>query len=112
MTYYNFLNSLQIIFFIFSMFIMAKDMLQIASQIVVKFNSLDETLQQCQDYKEIAKINKEKSDLEETFQCANEIKNTAKQISDIEEILQEATDAEIRQDNNQRYRVHSRARCR
>ena len=101
MTYYNFLNSLQIIFSILAMFIMAKDMLQIANQIVDKINVLDEKLQHCQDYKEIAKINKEKSDLDETFKCANEIKNTAKQISDIEEILQEETDTEMRQMANE-----------
>lgn len=76
-------------------------MLQIANQIVNKMNTIDEKLQQCQEYKEIAKLNKEKSDLEETFECANAIKNASKQINDIEEILQETTDAEIRQIANE-----------
>lgn len=75
---------------------MAQDFIAIATQLVEKYNTLEQKLQECQDYKESAKINKEKSDLEETFNCCNELLNSHKQINEINEALRTEQDAEMR----------------
>ena len=82
---------------------MSESLLQIAEQIVSKMQELDEKLSACQDYKESAKINKEKSDLEETFNCANNVVSIYKQMNDIDEILKDEKDPEMRTMMNEEY---------
>ena len=82
---------------------MAENLVQIAKQIVVKMQELDQKLQVCQDYKESAKINKEKSDLEETYNCANELVSVSKQIIELDELLKTEKEPEMRQMINEEY---------
>ena len=46
---------------------MSQDLIEIAKQLASKMSELDAKLATCQDYKEIAKLNKEKNDLKDSF---------------------------------------------
>ncbi len=76
---------------------MSERLIQIAGQIVAKMQELENSLQLCQDYQECAKINKEKSDLEETFECANHLIDIDKQINELEEMLKTEQNQEMTQ---------------
>ena len=82
---------------------MAQDFTNIAKQMVEKMAFLEQKLQECQDYKESAKINKEKSDLEETFECSKTLLDTKKQLEDLDELLKIETDPEMRTMMNEEY---------
>ena len=82
---------------------MAENLLQIANQVVIKMKELEQKLQVCQDYKESAKINKEKSDLEETYNCANELVSVSKQIIELDELFKTEKEPEMRQMINEEY---------
>ena len=82
---------------------MAENLLQIAKQIVAKMQELEQKLQVCQDYKESAKINKEKSNLEDTYNCANEVVNISKQLIELDELLKTEKEPEMRQMINEEY---------
>ena len=76
---------------------MAETILQVANQIVAKMKSLEEKLQEyANDYRESAKISKEKSNLEETYLCAKSICDINEQLIQIDEILEAETDNEMR----------------
>ena len=76
---------------------MAENLLQIANQIVAKMSELDAKLAECTDYKESAKISKEKSNLEDTFNCSQELVSVTKQLEEIDEMLKTEQDPEMRQ---------------
>ena len=84
-------------------FLMAENLVQIAKQIVAKMQELEQKLQVCQDYKESAKINKEKSNLEDTYNCANELVSVSKQLVELDELLKTEKDTEMRQMINEEY---------
>lgn len=89
---------MKIILIIFQLicYYVSEHFLEIAKQIVEKNDELDKKLLECQDYKESAKLNKEKSNLEETYQCAKEIIDIQQQMEDIDKILETEQDAEMR----------------
>ena len=80
-----------------------QNFLTIAKQIVKKMNDIEHQLQSCQDYKEISKINKEKSILQDTFNCASKIVDIYKQIDDLDQILSTEKDPEMRTMANDEY---------
>ena len=75
---------------------MAENLLQTAENIIAKNAELEQKLLSASDYQEIAKLNKEKSNLEDTFECAKKFKDTATQIKDLEEMLSGEKDPELR----------------
>lgn len=62
-------------------------------------------LSKCLDYKEIAKLNKEKNDLQESFDCANQLISVTKQINDIDNFLKTENDPEMRQMMNDEHSI-------
>ncbi len=75
---------------------MNNDFLKIAEQIIAKMHELEEKLLQSQDYKESIKINKEKSELEETYNCSKQIIEINKQINELKEMLKTEQEPEMR----------------
>ena len=67
-------------------------------------HELEISLQSCQDYQECARINKEKSDLEETFECAKKFIDVNNQIIELEELLKTEQDQEMIQIMNEENR--------
>ena len=82
---------------------MAQDLTEIAKQLVEKMTNIDTKILNCQDYKESAKLNKEKSDLQETFDCAASLLTTSKQMLEIVELLKTETDSDMRTMMNEEY---------
>ena len=82
---------------------MAQDLNGIAEQMIAKMSELEAKLQECQDYKDIAKLNKEKNDLEPVFECSKQLANTRKQLSELDELLKTEQDAEMRTMMNEEY---------
>ena len=64
---------------------------------------LEAKLQECQDYKEIAKLNKEKNDLEPVYECSKQLMDTHKQLNELDELLKTEQDAEMRTMMNEEY---------
>lgn len=66
---------------------------------------IEDKLSKCLDYKEIAKLNKEKNDLQGSFDCANQLISATKQINDIDNLLKTENDPEMRQMMNDEYSI-------
>ena len=66
---------------------------------------IEDKLSKCLDYKEIAKLNKEKNDLQESFDCANQLISVTKQINDIDNFLKTENDPEMRQMMNDEHSI-------
>ena len=82
---------------------MAQDLNGIAEQMIAKMGELEAKLQECQDYKEIAKLNKEKNDLEPVYECSKQLMDTHKQLNELDELLKTEQDAEMRTMMNEEY---------
>ena len=82
---------------------MAQDLIKIAEQLVEKMAELEMKLAECQDYKESAKLNKERNNLEDSFECGKKLIDATKQLSEIDELLKTETDPEMRQMMNNEY---------
>jgi len=82
---------------------MDKDLLDIAKQLVNKMDEINNKLIECQDYKQSAKLNKEKSNLEESFNCSQKLIKMTDEILKLDELLKTETDPEIRQFVNEEY---------
>ncbi len=84
---------------------MSQDLLIIAEQLIQKMNKIDDSLSKCLDYKESAKLNKEKNELYDSFECGQKLLNTTKQINDVNNLLETENDPEMRQMLNDEYVV-------
>ena len=82
---------------------MAQDLNGIAEQMIAKMSELEAKLQECQDYKDIAKLNKEKNDLEPVFEYSKQLMDTRKQLNELDELLKTEQDAEMRTMMNEEY---------
>ena len=82
---------------------MAQDLVKIAEQLVLKMSTLETKMMESQDYKESAKLNKEKSDLQETFECAKSLLELNNQLTEIDKLLTIETDHEMRTMLNEEY---------
>jgi peptide chain release factor 1 len=84
---------------------MAQDLIKISEQLISKMKEIEDKLSKCLDYKEIAKLNKEKNDLQESFDCANQLISVTKQINDIDNFLKTENDPEMRQMMNDEHSI-------
>ncbi len=84
---------------------MAQDLIKISEQLISKMKEIEGKLSKCLDYKEIAKLNKEKNDLQESFDCANQLISVTKQINDIDNFLKTENDPEMRQMMNDEHSI-------
>ena len=82
---------------------MSQDLIEIAKQLSSKMSELENKLSTCQDYKEVAKLNKEKNSLKDSFECGKKLIDTVRQVSEIEKLLETETDPEMRQMMNDEY---------
>ena len=76
---------------------MAQDLINIANQLISKMEELDNKLLKCQDYKESAKLSKEKNDLKDSVECGQKLIEANKQLNEIDELLKTENDPEMRQ---------------